>query len=171
MLKLYALPQLSPQTILQEDGAPPNFCHHVRNHVDREIAVRRIDRSGIIGRHPTSPDLTPLDFFLWGYVKNIVCQVKNNDLQHLKVRIRNAVAEVTPNMLQGTRNVFLFWISFIRTPCNIFRLISVTLFYSTKHILLLEEVCAVSPVLELQKRTLVLGTSETVQILKVGDLI
>jgi hypothetical protein len=33
MLELYALPQLSPQTILQQDGEPPHFCHHVRNHL------------------------------------------------------------------------------------------------------------------------------------------
>jgi hypothetical protein len=46
------------------------------------------------------PDLTPVDFFLWGYVKNIVYQVKINELQHLKARIRDAVAMVTPNMLQ-----------------------------------------------------------------------
>jgi hypothetical protein len=26
MLELYALPQLPPQTILQQDGAPPHFC-------------------------------------------------------------------------------------------------------------------------------------------------
>jgi hypothetical protein len=47
-----------------------------------------------------STDLTPVDFFLWGYVKNIVYQVKINDLQRLKARIRDAVATVTPNMLQ-----------------------------------------------------------------------
>jgi hypothetical protein len=38
MLELYALPQLSPQTILQQDGVPPHFCHHVRNHLDRGMA-------------------------------------------------------------------------------------------------------------------------------------
>jgi hypothetical protein len=37
---------------------------------------------------------------LWGYVKNVVYQVKINDLQHLKARIRDAVAMVTPNMLE-----------------------------------------------------------------------
>jgi hypothetical protein len=42
---------------------------------------RWIDRSGPIAWPPRSPDLTPLDFFLWGYVKNIVYQVKINDLQ------------------------------------------------------------------------------------------
>jgi hypothetical protein len=34
-------------------------------------------------------------------VKNIVYQVKINDLQNLKARIRDAVAKVTPNMLQA----------------------------------------------------------------------
>jgi hypothetical protein len=37
-------------------------------------------------------------------VKNIVYQVKINDLQQLKARIRDAVATVTPNMLQATWN-------------------------------------------------------------------
>jgi hypothetical protein len=33
-------------------------------------------------------------------VKNIVYHVKINDLQHLKAYIRDAIATVTPNMLQ-----------------------------------------------------------------------
>jgi hypothetical protein len=68
------------------------------------MAGRWIGRGGRIAWPPRSPDLTPLDFFLWGYVKNIVYQVKINDLQHLKARMRDAVATVTPNMLQATRN-------------------------------------------------------------------
>jgi hypothetical protein len=28
----YGLPQLPPQTILQQDGALPHFCRHVRKH-------------------------------------------------------------------------------------------------------------------------------------------
>jgi hypothetical protein len=94
MLELYALPKLPPQTILQQDGVPPHFCHHVRNHLDREMAGRWIGRGGPITWPPRSPD-----FFLWGYVKNIVYQVKINNLQHLKAHIRDAVVMVTPNML------------------------------------------------------------------------
>jgi hypothetical protein len=45
-----------------------------------------------------------LEFSLWGYVKNIVYQVKFNNFQHLKVHIRDTVATVTPNMLQVTWN-------------------------------------------------------------------
>jgi hypothetical protein len=40
---------------------------------------------------------------LWDYVKNIVYQVKIND-QHLKARIRDAVAMVAPNMLEAMWN-------------------------------------------------------------------
>jgi hypothetical protein len=65
---------------------------------------RQIGRSGSIAWPPRLPDLTPLDFFLWGYVKNLVYQVKINDLQHLKAHIRYAVATVTPNMLQAMWN-------------------------------------------------------------------
>jgi hypothetical protein len=84
--------------------APPHFCDHVRNHLDREMAGRWIGRGGLVAWPPRSPDLTPLDFILWRYVKNIVYQVKINDLQHLKASIRDAVATVTSNMLQGTWN-------------------------------------------------------------------
>jgi hypothetical protein len=38
MQELYVLPQLPPQIILLQSGVPPHFCHHVRNHPDREIA-------------------------------------------------------------------------------------------------------------------------------------
>jgi hypothetical protein len=93
ILELYALPQLPPQTVLQQDEMPPHSCHHVRNHLDREMAGCK------------SPDLTPLDIFLWSYVKNIVYQVKINNRQHLKACIRDAVATLTPNMLQAMWNI------------------------------------------------------------------
>jgi hypothetical protein len=76
MLELHVLPQLPPQTIflfllfiiiipqtiLQQDGTQLHFCHHVRNHLDREMAGRWIGRGGPITWLPRSPDLTPFDF-------------------------------------------------------------------------------------------------------------
>jgi hypothetical protein len=44
-----------------------------------------------------------MELCLWRYVKNLVHQVKNHDLQQLKARIRDAVVTVTHNMLQYTR--------------------------------------------------------------------
>jgi hypothetical protein len=102
MLELYALPQIPPQTVFQQDGAPPHFCCHTRNHLDREMVGRWIGRGGPIAWPPSLPDLTPLDFFLRGYVKNIVYQVNINDHQHLKAHIKDSVATVTSNVLQAT---------------------------------------------------------------------
>jgi hypothetical protein len=65
---------------------------------------RGIGRGRPIAWHPRSSDLTPLNILLWGYVKNTVYQVKANYLQHLKACIRDAVASVTPNLLQATWN-------------------------------------------------------------------
>jgi hypothetical protein len=68
--------------------APPHFCHHVRNLLEREMAGRWIGKDGQIACPPRSPYFTTLYFFLWGYVKNIVYLVKIKDLQHLKARIK-----------------------------------------------------------------------------------
>ena len=40
----------------------------------------------------------------WGYVKNLVNQIKINSLQHLQNRIRDAFVMVAPNMFQATWN-------------------------------------------------------------------
>jgi hypothetical protein len=48
-------------------------------------------------------------------VKNIVYQVKINDLQHLKARKRDAVAMVTPKMLQATWNEVKYRLDICRT--------------------------------------------------------
>jgi hypothetical protein len=61
-----------------------------------------IGRGGPIPWPPRSPDLTPVDFFLWGYVKNCVYGEKIGDLQHLWDRIATAIATVTPDIIQRT---------------------------------------------------------------------
>ena len=47
-----------------------------------------------------SPDLTPMDFFLWGFVKDKVYRMKVRKLAVLKQRIRNACAIITVAMFQ-----------------------------------------------------------------------
>ena len=45
-----------------------------------------------------SPDLTPLDFFLWGVRKNQVFSDKPKTFNDLKENIINALKDVTPEM-------------------------------------------------------------------------
>ncbi|EFN63936.1 hypothetical protein EAG_13319, partial [Camponotus floridanus] len=50
---------------------------------------------------PRSPDLTPCDFFLWGYLKQIIYKVPVTDVNDLQQRIRSACDNVTPEMLKN----------------------------------------------------------------------
>jgi hypothetical protein len=55
-------------------------------------------------------------------VKNVVYEVKINDLKHLQARIRDAVATATPNMLQATWNeVNIVWIFVVPSRENLLR--------------------------------------------------
>jgi hypothetical protein len=51
---------------------------------------------------PRSPDITPFDFFLWGYVKDIVYKTPVTSLDELNLRIVAAIETVTPQMLENT---------------------------------------------------------------------
>ena len=53
---------------------------------------------------PRSPDATPCDFFLWGYVKDQVCVPLPSSIPELKVRIRTAIETITADMLQTVWN-------------------------------------------------------------------
>ncbi|XP_074026588.1 ionotropic receptor 8a isoform X2 [Leptinotarsa decemlineata] len=46
-----------------------------------------------------SPDLTCLDFFLWGYLKNEVFDTPSTILKNMKERVRDAFRRVTPKIL------------------------------------------------------------------------
>jgi hypothetical protein len=61
-----------------------------------------IRRGGPIPWPPRSPDLSPLDVFLWGYSKNIVYAEKIRTIQHLQERITSAIENVTRDMIKKT---------------------------------------------------------------------
>ena len=49
-----------------------------------------------------SPEISSLDFFLWGYIKNILYAEKIRNIQHLQERITSAIETVTRDMIQKT---------------------------------------------------------------------
>jgi len=52
-----------------------------------------------------SPDATPCDFFLWGYVKDqVYVPPLPASIPELKVRIRTAIETITADMLQTVWN-------------------------------------------------------------------
>ncbi|GFX38461.1 hypothetical protein TNCV_2344341 [Trichonephila clavipes] len=80
--------------ITRYDHQAPVFrqCDHVRSH---SVAC-----FGPVNWPPRSCDLTPLDYFLWGYVKSLVYADKPQTLDHLEDNIRRVIADIRPQMLE-----------------------------------------------------------------------
>jgi hypothetical protein len=108
MVQQWLMPQLqedSDSFVFQQDGAPPHYGLAVREYLNEDLPQRWIGRTGpddeaLLRWPPRSPDLTPCDFFLWGYVKGLVyVPPVPISIDELKIRIRQAVETVTVDML------------------------------------------------------------------------
>ncbi|GFT19328.1 transposable element Tcb2 transposase [Trichonephila clavipes] len=85
---------------LQQDGAT---CHTARATIDLlkdTFGDPLISRFGPVNWPPRSCDLTPLDYFLWSYVKSLVYADKPQTLDHLEYNIRRVIADIRPQMLE-----------------------------------------------------------------------
>ena len=54
----------------QHDGAPSHYTRHMMQHHNDTFPNRWIGRDSTINWPPRSPDLNPLDFYLWGLMKS-----------------------------------------------------------------------------------------------------
>jgi len=91
----------------QLDGAPPHFAINVRQWLNENFQNKWIGRGSTIRWPARSPDLTPLDFFLWGYVKQKVYVEPPTTAQDMQLRIRQVFASITPIMLERVRGAII----------------------------------------------------------------
>jgi hypothetical protein len=82
---------------------PVHFCRQVRQILDRRYPNSWIGQGEPVNWPARSPDLTPLDYFLWGHLKNYIYREPVNNLEELNDRIHEALTSVTPNMLRMAR--------------------------------------------------------------------
>ncbi|GFS83346.1 transposase [Trichonephila clavipes] len=104
MITNFFIPELNNHDVqelwFQQDGAT---CHAARATIDLlkgSFGDRLISRFGPVNWPPRSCDLTPLDYFLWGYVKSLVYADKPQTLDHLEDNIRRVIADIRPQMLE-----------------------------------------------------------------------
>lgn len=90
----------------QQDGAPPHYALCVRQWLNDNYPGQWIGRRGSIEWPPRSPDLTPLDFFLWGHLKSVVYKTPVADIQDLKDRIIRECRAITRETFQKVRQEF-----------------------------------------------------------------
>lgn len=85
-----------------QDGAGPHRAREVLRRLLELFGDRLIALGANIPWPPRSPDLTPCDFFLWGYLKQMVYRQSYNTIEELKLAIAVAAQSITRDMLQRT---------------------------------------------------------------------
>ncbi|GFT11600.1 DUF4817 domain-containing protein [Trichonephila clavipes] len=109
MITNFFIPELNNHDVqelwFQQDGAT---CHTARAIIDLlkdTFGDRLISRFGPVNWPPRSCDLTPLDYFLWGYVKSLVYADKPQTPDHLEDNIRRVIADIRPQMLEKSSKI------------------------------------------------------------------
>ena len=81
----------------QYDGAPPHYTRHVRGYINESFPNRWLGHGGPVAWPPRSPDLTPLDYYLWGHMKTVVYETKVESRTALRDRIFAAAEHTQPS--------------------------------------------------------------------------
>jgi hypothetical protein len=124
MLQIWLFPQMnedSEDIIFQQDGPPLHWHEDFGRSLNESLPQRWI---GLVGKenlalqfwHTRSPDLTHCEFFLWGFVKELVYVPSlPKNLNDLKNRISTAVISVTQDILLWVWNEFSYRLGVTRT--------------------------------------------------------
>jgi hypothetical protein len=93
--------------VFQQDGAPPHCSNRTLEYLGQHFpGDRLISRRTDNPWPPYSPDLTPLDYFLWGYLKERVYEDNPDTIDRLKENIRREIRRIPNDMLERVVNNF-----------------------------------------------------------------
>ena len=104
MLQEFVRPQITEMfgddrdIYFQQDGAPPHYHRDVRAYLDAVFPDAWIGRRGPTEYPARSPDQTPMDFFLWGCLKNRVYGNKPRTIDALKLEIERQCCDIPNDM-------------------------------------------------------------------------
>ncbi|GFU94147.1 DUF4817 domain-containing protein [Trichonephila clavipes] len=118
MITNFFIPELNNHDVqelwFQQDGATYHTARATIDLLKDTFGDRLISRFGPVNWPPRSCDLTPLDYFLWGYVKSLVYADKPQTLDHLEDNIRRVIADIRPQMLEKVIENWTSRLNYIR---------------------------------------------------------
>lgn len=112
MLRDFFVPQLNELEVdlenvwFQQDGATCHTANDTIGLLAETFGERIISFRGSVNWPPRSCDITPTDYFLWGYVKSQVYADKPQTLNELEANIRRVIGGIQPQLLE---RVFENW--------------------------------------------------------------
>jgi hypothetical protein len=98
--------QLRQNMWFMHDGAPAHYSVAVREHLNESFPNQWIGRGGPVPWPARSPDLNPLDFYLWGHLKTLVYSSPIDTIEELCLKISNGIETIkqTPGVFERVRN-------------------------------------------------------------------
>lgn len=91
----------------QHDGCPAHGAREVTHWLNEVFGNKWLGRNTDPRWPPRSPDLTPLDFFLWGHLKQKVYKDRPfNSVEELEQSIRNHCGKIHATVLRSTLREF-----------------------------------------------------------------
>ncbi|GFS92250.1 putative DD41D transposase [Trichonephila clavipes] len=118
MITNFFIPELNNHDVqelwFQQDGATYHTTRATIDLLKDTFSDHIISRFGPVNWPPRSCYLTPLDYFLWGYVKSLVYADKPQTLDHLEDNIRRVIADIRPQMLEKVIEIWTSRLDYIR---------------------------------------------------------
>lgn len=90
----------------QQDGCPSHTALISRNCLNQMFPGRWIGKYGPVNYSPRSPDLTVLDYYLWGRIKDQVYRERPTTRENMIQRIRQAIASLQPDEIRRAVDSF-----------------------------------------------------------------
>ena len=88
--------------VWQQDSAPAHKSKETQAWLQKEC----YDIFTLLSQAPSSPDLNPLDYFVWSYVENITNMTSRNIKGSLIAAIRRVFAELPPALVEKACSQF-----------------------------------------------------------------
>uniref|UniRef100_A0A0K0EGT5 Transposable element Tc3 transposase n=1 Tax=Strongyloides stercoralis TaxID=6248 RepID=A0A0K0EGT5_STRER len=108
MIEEFLVPELESDEGMwfQQDGAPSHTARETLDLLNRLFENRVISKKANINSPARSPNLNPLDFFLWGYLKDRVYSNSPKTLDELKENIERDIDNISEDMFQNVMRSF-----------------------------------------------------------------
>ncbi|RWS20334.1 uncharacterized protein B4U80_02162 [Leptotrombidium deliense] len=95
------------QIFFQQDGAPAHTARWIKSYLRSIFGSNLIGKGLDVNWPPRSPDLTPPDFFLCGFLKNTVYRSDPKTLEELKLQINLGIRRISKKTLKKTADSVL----------------------------------------------------------------
>lgn len=111
MITEFLWPQLDGMDLddmwFQQDGATCHTAHETIDLLQQRFPEQIISRNSDVNWPPRSCDLTPCDFFLWGFVKSRAYANKPETIPELKSEIQRVIGEIQPHLCEKVMENFM----------------------------------------------------------------